>query len=132
MEDEILATVARANAALDYKPQGGHDWEALDELFVDRAVMALRFFPGDPDVCVLAVRDFLTHPRRDNALRDGYSETLGACSVERIGDVALVVQHLTMAFADRPPAAAVDAFTLARIGGTWRIVSFLSDAHDER
>jgi hypothetical protein len=58
---------------------------------------------------------------------EGYSETPGDRVTEVLGDVAVVRQRFTMNFTTKPPAAAVDLFSLVRTGGRWLIVSVVSD-----
>ena len=56
----------------------------------------------------------------------GYSETPGDCSIEVLGDVAVVRQAFTMNFA-QGPVRAVDFFSLVRQESQWRIVAVVSD-----
>jgi hypothetical protein len=44
-----------------------------------------------------------------------------------VGSIATLRQHFTMNFAGRSPVAAIDAFSLARLDGRWKIVSVVSD-----
>ena len=131
-EADIQELMGRALAAHAYDPGGDHDWPTLDGCFVPGALMGLRFFPGDPDTWVLDTREFMDHPRRDNPLRDGFQETDRVQTLDVHGDVAVLRERFTMRFASRPPAQAVDVFTLARVDGAWRIVSFISDEDGEQ
>ena len=92
------------------------------------ALMALRFFPGDPETWVLGYREFMDHPRRSNPLRDGFEETDRTRTIDVVGDIAVVRERFTMRFAARPSVPAADVFTLARAGGAWRTVGARSAA----
>lgn len=125
--DQVINTVEKAYAILEFEPGGQPDWNTGDQLYSERAVLALRVFPDDAAVSVLSWADYKHAQMSDRLGEHGYSETPGERTVHIVGDIAVVQQHFTMNFRHRPHAEAVDVFGLVRQHGTWQIVSVLSD-----
>lgn len=125
-ETEIRELIEAAYDALAFEPGTEPDWSAFEACFVDRAVLALRVFPADPDVSILSLRDYARSQMRNSLGSEGYSETPGEQAIRIFGDVAVVHQHFTMNFRSGP-VAALDVFSLARVHTGWRVVSVISD-----
>lgn len=125
-EAAIKQLIECAYRSLAFDPGSEPDWLAFNSPFHDRAVLALRVFPQDAHVRVLDLAEY-AHAQLANGLKEqGYSEQPGQGTIEVFGDVALVRQPFTMEFIERS-VPAIDLFSLARIDGTWRIVSVVSD-----
>jgi hypothetical protein len=119
--------IEEAYAALAFPPGAEPDWNRFNAVFHPDAVLALRVFPGDPAIRIMRLPAYAA-AQMENQLGDqGYSETPGERRTEIHGDIATVYQHFTMNFAGSTPRQAIDAFSLARAGGNWIIVSVLSD-----
>ncbi len=125
-KDAIQQIIELAYEALAFDPGSQPDWVAFNASFYDRAVLALRVFPQDAEVQVLNLKEYAQAQLSKELKEQGYSELPGESTIEVFGDVALVRQHFTMEFVERS-VPAIDVFTLARIDGTWRIVSVVSD-----
>lgn len=125
-EQAILRTIARAYETLAFDPGDEPDWASFASAFHARAVLALRVFPEDPGVRVLDLAGYAQAQMANGLKEQGYSEEQGQGTIEVFGDVAVAHQPFTMVFVDRS-VPAIDVFSLARIDGTWRIVSVISD-----
>ena len=126
-EQQVIDTVEKAYAILEFDPGGRPDWVTGDRLYSPSAVLALRVFPDDAAVSVLSWEDYKDAQMADRLEEHGYSETPGERVVHIVGDIAVVQQRFTMNFRHRPPAEAVDVFGLVRLNDIWQIVSVLSD-----
>ena len=128
-EEAIAAVVERAYDALEFEPGSEPDWALFDSAFAPEAILALRVFPEDPQISVMGLRAYAESQMRNDLGAQGYSETPGPGSTEVYGDVAVVRQPFTMNFADRA-VAAIDAFSLVRVDGAWKVVAVVSDTVD--
>jgi Putative lumazine-binding len=127
-DEELIAQVVEgAYDTLAFDPGGEPDWARFAEVFVPNALLALRVFPGDPEVRVMDLPGYFEAQMGGGLKDEGYSETPSDRVTEVLGDVAVVRQRFTMNFTTKPPAAAVDLFSLVRTGGRWLIVSVVSD-----
>jgi hypothetical protein len=125
--EAVAEVVDRAYELLAFEPGAAPDWDRFDGLFVSGALLALRVFPDDDDISVLALRDYHAAQMQHGLGEEGYSETPNERRLDVVGDIATVRQAFTMNFANRPAVEAIDVFSLARIAGRWRIVSVVSD-----
>lgn len=119
--------VDRAYELISFAAGGEPAWPEFRALFTDRAVLALRVFPGDAAITVMDLDGYVVHQMRDGLSDEGYSEIPGERSTTIVGDAAAVLQNFFMQFKDRAPVPAFDGFSLVRIDGVWKIVSIISD-----
>jgi hypothetical protein len=127
LADALGEVVDRAYELLAFEPGAAPDWDRFDELFVQGALLALRVFPDDDEISVLALRNYHAAQMQHGLGEEGYSETPNERRLDVVGDIATVRQSFTMNFANRRPVEAIDVFSLARTAGRWRIVSVVSD-----
>lgn len=112
---------------LSFEPGQEPDWAGFGRCFHPRALLALRVFPGDPDISVLDLREYAAAQMREGLAEEGYTETPGERATEIVGSVATIRQHFAMNFAGRPPVPAIDVFSLVWLEGRWQIISVVSD-----
>jgi Putative lumazine-binding len=120
-------TVDAAYDLLSFDPGQEPDWAGFRSCFHPRALLALRVFPEDAAISVMDLREYARAQMREGLKEEGYTEVPGHRDVDIIGSVATVRQRFTMNFAGRPPAAAIDVFSLIHLAGRWQIVSVVSD-----
>jgi hypothetical protein len=96
-------------------------------LFAPEAVLALRLFPGDPEISVLTLSDY-ERVQVTKAMREtGYEERLLKADYVELGSICEARVEFQMIFGPSDVHDALDVFQLARLGGEWRIVSILSE-----
>ncbi|HEY7145444.1 MAG TPA: nuclear transport factor 2 family protein [Streptosporangiaceae bacterium] len=119
--------VDAAYELLSFEPGGEPDWAGFRQCFHERAILALRVFPGDPAISVLSLAEYARAQLREGLREEGYTELPQARDIDITGSVATIRQHFTMNFARRDPVPAIDIFALIRLDDRWQIVSVVSD-----
>ncbi len=119
--------VDRAYELISFAAGGEPAWPEFRTLFTEPSTLALRVFPGDPEITVMDLDGYVVHQMRDGLSEEGYSEIPGERITTIVSDAAVVLQQFAMQFKDCPPVPAFDAFSLVRIEGVWRIASIISD-----
>ena len=116
---------------ISFAAGGEPAWPDFRSLFTDPCVPGLRVFPDDAAITVMDLDAYMVHQMREGLSDEGYSESPGERSTTIVGDCAVVQQQFFMRFRDREPVAAFDVYSLARIDGTWKIVSIISDMESD-
>ena len=119
--------VDRCYELISFAARSEPRWEEFRALFAEKAVLALRVFPGDAAISVMTLDEYCVRQMREGMKASGYSETVLDRDVKTIGDVAAATVRFDMRFGETPPVPAIDVFQLARLDGNWRIVSIVSD-----
>ena len=119
--------IDRSYELISFAAGGEPSWAEFRQLFTEPSTLALRVFPDDPRITVMDLDSYVVHQMRDGLSDEGYSEVPGERTMTIVGDAALVVQHFTIHYRDRPPVPAFDGYSLVRIDGAWKIASIVSD-----
>lgn len=121
------AVIDRAYELISFAAGGEPAWSEFRALFTQPCTLALRVFPGDPEITVMDLDAYVVHQMRDGLSEEGYSEIPGERTTTIVGGAAVVLQQFAMQFKDRPPVPAFDGFSLVRVDGVWKIASIVSD-----
>jgi hypothetical protein len=121
------AIVDEAYRLIGFGPGEEPQWDAFRALFDPRAVLALRVFPGDPQITVMNLDEYVVHQIREGMKEQGYAEIPGETEWFRFGDIAEARVHFGMQYGKAEPVPALDIYQLAWREGRWWIVSIVSD-----
>ena len=102
-------------------------WGRFKSLFVAKAVLTLRVFPGDETMSVMDLDEYATRQIRDGMKEEGYSETVIKQEWFGFGDVRETRVIFHMQFGDRQPTTAFDIFQLVKLEGRWWITSIMGE-----
>lgn len=128
---EILAFIEAYYAAMSDR-----DWEAYAAFFEPGATIAtLLHEPGQPrpEVLVHTIEEFVEQAPSGPGSREIFEERMEAATVLALGELAVVWARYTARFGDPGDVTTwrgVDAFSLLRVDGRWRIVSLTFGALD--
>lgn len=121
------AVVEEAYRLIGFDPGGEPQWDRFKALFDQRAVLALRVFPGDEAVTVMDLDEYVVLQIREGMKEEGYEEIPGETEWYVFGDVAEARVVFQIRYGDAEPIPALDIFQLVRRDGRWWIVSIVSD-----
>lgn len=119
--------IDRCYELISFAAQSEPDWPNFRALFAEKAVLALRVFPGDPAISVMTLDEYCIRQMREGLKETGYAETALDRNIRVFGDVAVATVDFQMHFGNEPPVPAIDVFLLARRGGRWLIVSIIGE-----
>lgn len=121
---EILAFIEAYYAAMSDR-----DWEAYATFFEPGAMIAtLLHEPGQPRprILVHTVEEFVEQAPSGPGSREIFEERMEAATVLALGELAVVWARYTARFGDPGEVTTwkgIDAFSLLKVDGRWRIVS---------
>jgi hypothetical protein len=131
LSEETTATPKRLVEAcydmISFEAGAEPSWDTFKSLFVERAVMALRVFPGDERITVMDLDEYALIQMREGMLEEGYTETIVNEDWFRSGDVAATRVEFEMKFGNDKPIPAVDLIQLVSLDDRWWIVSITSE-----
>lgn len=119
--------VDRAYQLISFGPQGEPGWPQFRALFVDGAVLALRLFPGDPEISVMDLAAYEASQVTAAMKAQGYEERQLEAAYAETGDICEARVRFAMNFGAGRMHEALDVFQLVRRDGAWRIVSIISE-----
>jgi len=121
------STVDACYDLISFEAGSEPQWESFRGMFLPEAILALRFFPGDPEITVMNLDAYVVKQMRDGMKDEGYSETVMARSEMIYGDIAECRVIFEMRFGSAEPHTAIDVFQLIRRDGRWWVASIASD-----
>ena len=106
------------------------DWKFASSLFIDEAVIVLRYGPNNMTVFDVQgwVDDFVAFTQDANVKKSGFTETVLGINTYNYGDIA----SINVLFESHIPGTnrknkGVDIFQLIRQDGSWKIVSIINE-----
>ncbi|WP_249674793.1 hypothetical protein [Pseudomonas abieticivorans] len=126
-QTEIGIVIDTAYEALAFEAGSAPRWDLFREVFHESAILGLRVFPGDPEISILDLLQYMQAQVANGIKENGYSETVGERTIRIFGEVATVEQYFTMNFANAEAASAIDIFSLVRLDSSWWVVAVISD-----
>lgn len=124
---EIARLIDSAYDALSFEEGSAPDWARFNATFHESCSFALRLFPGDAEITLLDLDEYARVQIREDMEREGYAEVPGDREITVFGEVAVALQWFSMHFPDGSVARAMDVFSLAVLGGNWRVIGVVSD-----
>jgi hypothetical protein len=112
---------------ISFTPGQEPRWNDFKRLFAVPSVLALRLFPGDKEVRVMSLDDYVQMQVTEGMKATGYEEKIVSTHYKVTGDVAEAHVHFQMVFGGDDIHDAIDIFQLVRRQGRWWIVSIISD-----
>lgn len=107
------------------------DWEKVKSLFIPQAVIVLRSSPTEMSVFSRDgfVADFVGFIKQAKLEDRGFEEKILAAKTMVSGDIARALVHYAahVPGSSRPPQEGIDAFSLMKRDGSWRIVSVVNE-----
>ena len=106
------------------------DWEFASSLFIQEAVIILRYGPDNMTVFDVPgwVDDFIAFTEEEEVKKSGFTETILGMNTYIYGDIA----SINVLFESHIPGTdrknqGVDIFQLIRKGDSWKIVSIINE-----
>jgi hypothetical protein len=121
------SVVEDAYRYISFTPGQEPRWNDFKRLFAVPSVLALRLYPGDKEVRVMSLDDYVQMQVTEGMKATGYEEKIVSTHYKVTGDVAEAHVHFQMVFGGDDIHDAIDIFQLVRRQGRWWIVSIISD-----
>jgi hypothetical protein len=102
-------------------------WDRFKSLFVEKAILILRVFPGDESISVMNLDQYTNQQIREGMKEEGYTETPIKQEWFGFGDVLETRVIFTMQFGEKDPITAFDIFQLVKLEGRWWITSITGE-----
>jgi hypothetical protein len=123
--------VAALYAAVTFEAGRTPDWDHVRSMFIEEALVVLRTSRQATTIFTVDgfVDDFVRFIEQTNAEQTGFTERVVRMKSMVFGDMAqvLVLYEASIPGSLRPPQPGVDAFSLIRRDGCWRIVSVTNE-----
>jgi len=130
IDGEVQALLDRLYHSFNYGPGQEPDWKLMRTSFVDGAQYVPEPSAGSPlrsyDVDALIAK-WQSSMRSSTSVNPGYSEWIGSTSISKVGDLLRV----DIVFYGKEPGdrhqrqPGLDSLLLARVDGTWKVLSFV-------
>ncbi len=131
VRDQVLALVQQYYADLNAR-----NWPRYESYFWPGATVSMVWPPPGEDesrVLVMPVAEFVRQAPQGAGRKTIFEEHMTSSEVRATSELAIVWAHYDAQYSDSTPAqhwSGIDAFTLVRLDGHWRIASlaWVSDA----
>lgn len=127
---EVQVLLEQLYRSFNYGPGREPDWRLMRTSFVDGAQFVPEPSPGTPlrsyDVDALIAK-WQSSMRAGSSSNLGYSEWIGSTSVDKVGELLRVdvVFYGKEPGDSHPRKPGLDSLLLARVNGSWKVLSFV-------